>query len=159
VEFLRVANGASSDYSVTLSPGSSVEAEAWFADWFRAGASTDDAYGTLLGELRGLESAWFREHLPGRFLPIARTGGEDDTLLLDLTEREYGTVLAWIIGLPPAWGAQTADVLHVAAPTFEEFVAKLYISEDILKIGWPPRPEPDRQRWLELGPRADPSRP
>lgn len=157
LEYLSVAHGARLDYAVRLSPGGAHEDEAIFSDWYVAGEPDDASAGTLFDELSSFESAWFREHLPDRFLPIARTGAEDDTLLFDLTDRGHGTVLAWMSGLPAWTGRRPENVIHSVAATFEDLISKLYISDELFELSWPPGPSAtadgiaDLEAWLDHG--------
>jgi hypothetical protein len=50
-----------------------------------------------------MEDAYFRDELPERFVPMAVTGGEDDTLLIDLSNGGSGRLLAWVTGRPPGF--------------------------------------------------------
>jgi hypothetical protein len=102
--FIEVANGGSLPYSVRVPPGPQGEPTN-FSDLYRLGRDRDGGYGfgSLLGEYRFLPETELAEHLPvATLLPVARTGGEDDTLFLDLAPDRYGQVDGFVSGLP-AW--------------------------------------------------------
>jgi hypothetical protein len=128
VQLLRAVNGAKLPYKLRLSGAGD---EAVFEEWFRAGEPGDDSAGTVLNGVQLLEEAYFRGRLPERFVPIARTGGEDDTLLIDLSPESYGTVRAWISGTSPSWGLTMEDTLHEVAPNLAAFFQLLELDEEL----------------------------
>jgi len=87
-----------------------------------------EPFASLEDEIDSFAVAWFRDQLPRAMLPIGRTGGEDDTLLLDLGS---GAVLAWISGRP-APGREN-DVLHEVASDFDAYLDRLVLFESDLE--------------------------
>jgi hypothetical protein len=105
-EFFRRVNGGECGHRLTLPDRMAPVCFAW---WY--------ALEEALGERAALESAHFRARLPGRFIPIAATGSEDDALLIDLSAPGIGNVLAWMSGRPPGWHRPSDDVLLALACT------------------------------------------
>jgi hypothetical protein len=128
--FIEVANGGTLPYSVHVPPGPQGKPVS-FADLYRLGHDDDGEYGlgTLLGQYRFLSQTGLVEHLPmATLLPIARTGGEDDTLFLDLAPDRYGQVVGFVSGLPAWTGLRTRDMAGVLADDFDAYLDGLFIA-------------------------------
>jgi len=129
VDFLRVANGGSPEYSINVPPGPDGE-ELMFCDLFVAGKDRDGEYGagTLLGEIREHRNLY---NIPVEVLPFARDGG-DNVVFLDLTVQGGGRVVAFVHGLPAWTGGHEDDRLVEVAPGFDEYISNLHLPEDIV---------------------------
>jgi hypothetical protein len=136
--FLEVANGGRLEYAIRVPPGPEGEVVG-FSDLYRLGRDSRGEYtwGTLLGEYRRQSDWWLAGEMPmAHLLPIARTGGEDDTLFLDLGADSYGRVCAFVSGLPLSWGRRTENVFAVVAPTFDDYLDTLHLDVDIAEDSW-----------------------
>jgi SMI1 / KNR4 family (SUKH-1) len=159
--FIEVANGGALPYSVCVPPGPPGEPVS-YSDLYRLGRDEDGGYGfgTLLGEYRFLPQTVLAEHLPvATLLPIARTGGEDDTLFLDLAPDRYGQVVGFVSGLPAWTGLRTHDMAGVLADDFDAYLDSLFIEPGAAEDEWSDAAgldpaDPWRrvvERWLDLG--------
>jgi hypothetical protein len=159
--FLEVANGGTLPYSVRVPPGPQGEPVS-FSDLYRLGCDEDGEYGfgTLLGEYRFLPQTELAEHLPAAsLLPIARTGGEDDTLFLDLAPDRYSQVVGFISGLPAWTRLRTRDMAGVLAADFDAYLDGLFIDPADAADVWSDSASQDptspwrrvTEHWLDLG--------
>jgi hypothetical protein len=159
--FIEVANGGSLPYSVRVPPGPQGEPTN-FSDLYRLGRDRDGGYGfgSLLGEYRFLPETELAEHLPvATLLPVARTGGEDDTLFLDLAPDRYGQVDGFVSGLPAWTGLHTQDMAGVLAENFDAYLDSLFIEPDVAAAIWSDYAgqdaadvwQPVIEQWLDLG--------
>ena len=129
VDFLQIANGGSPEYSIKVPPGPEGE-EMMFCDLFTAGKDRNGDYGvdTLLGEIRQHRNLY---NIPVEILPFARDGG-DNVVFLDLTVQGGGRVVAFVHGLPAWTGGREDDRLLEVAESFDDYIANLYLPEDIV---------------------------
>jgi SMI1/KNR4 family protein SUKH-1 len=159
--FLEVANGGALAYSARVPPGPVGEPIS-FCDLYRLGRDEHGEYGwgTLLGEYRQLPHSWLAEHLPvATLLPIARTGGEDDTLFLDLTPDRCGQVVGFVSGLPAWTGRRPRNLWSVLAEDFDAYLDGLFIDLDDAEDEWSDAAGLDpadpwrrvTEQWLDLG--------
>jgi SMI1 / KNR4 family (SUKH-1) len=158
--FIEVANGGALPYSVRVPPEPHGGPTS-FSDLYRLGHDEHGEYGfgTLLGEYRSLQT-WPTGHLPvATLLPIARTGGEDDTLFLDLSSDRYGQVVGFVSGRPAWTGQPTHDMAEVLADDFDAYLDSLFIEPDAAEDEWSDAvgldpADPWRRgvaQWLDLG--------
>jgi SMI1 / KNR4 family (SUKH-1) len=159
--FLEVANGGALEYSVRVPPGPGGEPIS-FCDLYRLGRDEHSEYGwgTLVGEYRQLPHSWLAEHLPvATLLPIARTGGEDDTLFLDLAPDRYGQVVGFVSGLPAWTGRRPHDMAGVLAEDFGAYLDGLFIDPQVAENVWSDHAHQDPadprrrvvEQWLDDG--------
>jgi hypothetical protein len=125
--FLAVANGGHIEYEVEVEHSEGKE-QMLFCELFNTHRfpSNSSPWGTFLGEL-----AVARENfeLPPEVLPVARDGG-GSLLFLDLTQEGAGRIVAFVHGLPAWTGRRQTDAFVEVAPSFVEYVDKLFISEE-----------------------------
>jgi hypothetical protein len=133
--WLASVNGGTLDYGTSI-PRRGIFR---FVAWHRAGdleGDLHDRWGNLLFEWATTRRfAWFADRLPAPSIPIARTGGESDALILDLSPESYGAVHAWISARPD-WAGGGRDELITIAPSFERFLEQLTVSEDEAVEAW-----------------------
>jgi hypothetical protein len=166
--FIEVANGGSLPYSVCVPPGSVCvppgpkSEPVSYSDLYRLGRDEEGGYGlgTLLGQYRWLPQTVLAEHLPvATLLPIARTGGEDDTLFLDLAPDRYGQVVGFLSGLPAWTGLRTHNMAGVLADDFDAYLDSLFIDPTDAADIWSDYAHQDpadqwrrvTEQWLDLG--------
>lgn len=129
--FLEVANGGQLDYAIRV-PNEPDGEVTCYSDLYALGCGDDGkyGYGTLLGEYRAARDWWLASevNLEG-WLPIARTGGDDDTLFLDLRPGTYGRVIAHLSGIP--WPGYNHDnQLATVADSFDAYLQSLFIESE-----------------------------
>jgi hypothetical protein len=154
-EFLRVANGGHIEYEIDVGHPEGMERMGFgllFATRRSPGATS--ALETFLGEL---EAAWRIGPISREVLPIARDGG-GSMLFLDLTAEGGGRIVAFVHGLPAWAGGRQTDAFVEVAPSFSDYISKLFISEELARdLIDDAQGQGDRARlaeireWLEIG--------
>jgi hypothetical protein len=137
--FLEVANGGNLEHYAIAIPPERGGGSASFCDLYRLGADEAGGYGweTLLGEYRRQSHWWLAKEIPLQaLLPIARTGGEDDTLFVDLSPQSYGRVLAYRSGRPAWTGQRQTDWFDVVAEDFDAYLDCLFVDDYSAKDCW-----------------------
>lgn len=84
-----------------------------------------ESIATCAQDLVNYDQASFRDELPPHILPIAYTGIQDDTLLLDLSRERHGVIHAWISGRP----SRPRAALHEVATNLDAFFETLVLLE------------------------------
>ncbi len=135
-QFLEVANGGTLKYSVLvpLLPNGDREPmfdEMTFCNLFYAGRDHNGEYGdgTLIGEVRSHRHS---KIIPEKVLPFAQDT-EDSTLYLDLTESGHGRIITFEAFQPVWTNLEDNDAWVEVAPTFDEYLSRLYLDDDFLE--------------------------
>jgi cell wall assembly regulator SMI1 len=152
--FMKVAHGGRLEYAVRLPPHDPAGSLIEFADLFTA---VGDRAGTLFGEWQSHPSTFMAEVLPAPLLPVARDGG-GSMLYLDMRHQTHGHVWAYVHGLPDWAGGDGRDRGGRIASSWQEYLAMLFIDEDLAQDIWEDArrgAEPDGlasvRRWLDAG--------
>src|SRR5690349_20197508 len=132
IEFLNVANGGHTDFSVGIPPLNDDS-----IGFTRLNSTKPDqqdvySYGTFLYELRLQRQ---NRKMPLQVLPIAEDEG-GSLFYLDLTPEGQGRVVVFRHGLPEWTGRGSEDAFIETAPNFSQFIDRLYIEEDYAKVIW-----------------------
>ena len=101
-----------------------------------------------------VSGSWFEDQLPADFYAFGRTGGECDTILIDLSDEGYGRVLAWISGRPFP-GREPESRLHLVAESFDAFLAGLVLLQSSLDEEPDLDEDEEVRAWLETCAVAD----
>jgi hypothetical protein len=137
--FLTAVNGGHLEYhAIRVPPGRAGELVE-YGDLYRLGRDPDGGYGwgTLLGEYRQQTRSHLADRLPlAGLLPVARTGGDDDRLFVDLRPEGYGRVLGYRCGLPAWTGLPTDDWFGELAPDFDAYLDALVVDRDEAADAW-----------------------
>lgn len=151
-DFILAANGGTLPYAVRLPPEGDGGRLLEFS---------------TLRSLRGnfsLATAWtnfgstvMAEHLPHGLLAVAQDGG-GSTLYIDLRDESFGSVWAFVFGLPEWTGSSTTNMGGLDASNWDAYMHMLTIEEDYAQEVWQEAqidPDEDWTRavvaWLDSG--------
>lgn len=125
-KFLKSCNGGYLEYDILINFENEKSEYLCFSSLYRA--SRDDDWGCNPFELR---QARKQERFPeAGVIPIARDGGSS---MLYLDMREGCKVVAFVQGLPEWTGLRQEDSLVVVANSFDDYLDKLTISDEMIK--------------------------
>ncbi len=125
-KFLKSCNGGYLEYDILINFENEKSEYLCFSSLYRA--SRDDDWECNPFELR---QARKQEGFPeAGVIPIARDGGSS---MLYLDMREGCKVVAFVQGLPEWTGLRQEDSLVVVANSFDEYLDKLTISDEMIK--------------------------
>jgi hypothetical protein len=152
--FIRVANGGALEYGCRIRSGG-VEQFIEFGGLYSIGG--DGRRGDVLIELRNIPKCYWHDQLPARCVPVARTGGESDTLYLDLTDEGYGRVFAFVNGRPAWTGRIQEDGLYELGTDWDAYLDSLSIEPEHAIEAWEASENAteeglrDVEAWLDSG--------
>lgn len=131
VEFLNVANGGDTEFSVKVPPAPEGE-PIGFSRLNSTKPNQQGEYGseTFIG---AIELARQFQNIPHKVLPLADDGG-GSVFYLDLTPEGQGRVVVFRHGSPEWTGRPSKDAYIEVASSFVDFVDLLYIEPDIAEI-------------------------
>lgn len=129
-QFISVANGGTLPYSVRLPPDAA------------GGELLEFSALTRVRGTVGLAEAWknfgntvFAEHLPHGLLEVAQDGG-GSTLFIDLRDESFGSVWAFVFGLPEWTGSSRSSMGGLVAATWSAYLDMLTLEEDYAREVW-----------------------
>lgn len=123
-QFLDACNGGHSEYEIDVKFDDGTSEPLSFGALYNVASGSWETLPFELTEVRQQEG--FPEKL---VLPIARDGG-GSMLFLDL--RTDYRVVAFVHGLPAWTGLRQQNTLVTVAPTFNDYLDALYISDDMI---------------------------
>ncbi|MFH5255427.1 SMI1/KNR4 family protein [Burkholderia semiarida] len=144
LELWRITAGGSLDYDLTLEMNGNVEAIGWSELFYNGSDGYRDLQGWIDHELELAEEAAEENARTwnGKIGALPFGGFEYCDRIYVVTEpgaRDYGHVLAWKQGLPPAWrGAMHEDGLATVAPDLYTAFGALQLHADPLEPGGEP---------------------
>jgi hypothetical protein len=154
--FMEVANGGVLPYSVSLPPGGDGE-PIGFNELHTVTPDPrgDYAWGTVIGERRQMQDAYWADVVPSDCIPVASDGGGCQ-LFIRVSEGHSGEVWAFVHGLPAWAGGDEKDSGGIVAPSWNDFLDLLYIDDDLAEIQWSdsadqPEWRASVVRWLDGG--------
>lgn len=131
VEFLNVANGGDTVFSVKVPPTPEGE-PICFSILYSTKPNQPGAYGSETF-LDAIELARQLPNMPHEILPLARDGSGSE-FYLDLTAEGQGRVVVFRHGVPEWTGRPSRDAYIEVASSFVDFVDSLYIEPDFAEI-------------------------
>jgi cell wall assembly regulator SMI1 len=121
--FLDLANGGYIPYLVNVPPSADGEPMAFSVIFStKPDQRGEFGYDTFIGEIENARRVF---RLPHAVLPFSHDGG-GSVLFLDLTPEGRGRVVAFVRGLPAWTGLREESAFIEVAPSFNEFVDRLY---------------------------------
>ncbi len=129
-EFVSIANGGTLPYAVRLPAGD----EAGELLEFSSLTQVQGDYGLAAGWARYGETV-MAQTLPADLLPVAQDGG-GSTLYVDLGEETYGSVWAFVFGLPEWTGRQPSTMGGRVASSWNAYLDVLTIDEEYARELW-----------------------
>lgn len=151
-EFIVLASGGTLPYAVRLPPGDADGELLEFDTLTRVGGNFN-----LAAAWKNFGNTVFAEHLPNGLLEVARDGG-GSTLFLDLRDESFGSVWAFVFGLPSWTGSSRSTIGGQVAPSWNDYLDMLTLDEDYAREVWEEahiNPDPDWTTavvaWLDSG--------
>lgn len=129
-DFISTANGGTLPYAVRLPPGEDDGELLEFSSLTRVHGD----YG-LAANWTSYADTVMAENLPPNLLQVAHDGG-GSTLYLDLNEDSYGSVWAFVFGLPEWAGGRRSNMGGQVAPNWNAYLDMLTIDEDYASELW-----------------------
>lgn len=133
IEFLNVANGGHTDFSINVLTGEPVQLA-------RLNSTQPDhegnyGHGTFIEAIRLERQKLQNQRIPSQVLPFADNGG-GSLFYLDLTPEGQGRIVVFGHELPQWTGRGYEDAFFYVARNLSEFIEQLYIEEDYAKVIW-----------------------
>lgn len=151
--FIDQCHGGTVDYSIDLPPGVGGDVVS-FSDWFHLTPENgEEGFGSVLGELRHLDDAYFASYLPPDLLPIARDG-MGSMLFIRVGSVDRGGLYAFVHGTPDWAAGSNQDSGGPVAGSLDEYFDLLYIEDEIGESVWADRTpayEESIAVWLDSG--------
>ena len=151
--FISAANGGTLPYAVRLPPQSDNDGK---LIEFSALRSVRGDF-SLTASWNDFGSTVMAEHLPHGLLGVAQDGG-GSTLYIDLRDESFGSVWAFVFGLPEWTGSSRSNMGGLVAPSWDAYMDMLTLEEDYAQEVWQEAqidPDEDWTRavvaWLDSG--------
>lgn len=128
--FVTLANGGTLPYAVRLPPEDADGELLEFSTLTRI-----DGDFNLAVAWQNFANTVFAEHLPQGLLEVAQDGG-GSTLFIDLREASFGSVWAFVWGLPSWTGSHRSTMGGEVAPSWNDYVDMLTLDEDYAREVW-----------------------
>lgn len=151
-EFVALANGGTLPYAVRLPPKDPDGELLEFSTITRVDGDFD-----IAAAWKNFENTDFAEHLPQGLMEVAQDGG-GSTLFIDLGEESFGSVWAFVWGLPSWAGSGRSTMGGQVAPSWNDYLDMLTLDEDYAREVWEEaqiNPDPDWTNavvtWLDSG--------
>ena len=142
-DFLLVANGGTLPYAVRLPPEDA------------GGELLEFSALTRVGGAHGLAAAWsnfgntgMAKHLPRGLLETAQDGG-GSTLYIDLRDDTFGSVWAFVFGLPEWTGSNRSTMGGPVAPSWNAYLDMLTLDQGYAQEVWEEAQANPDDEWTE----------